>query len=419
MILLKKLPRLHKKVPGISLMIAFLTSMLVLALALVTLASIVRSFERTVGIERGNKVFFAAESGIEAAFFHKNSRQSSVHFDWESWSDGASGTCGEDEESGTCPTELKTVEIQQTGTGAKTRWKLLSRFVPPKGATVSAADRTFSGMIGEFQNIEIPMYYQNANKPTDNQDQINIPLDGGLYNLFVRGDIDTNGTGLGEFDGNQADGAIFNFGDNRTIDRTIPTPTTTLAPGARREQIVVDWSVSRTNGHTGRIQTFSPIRNIGVPCQIDDTTRSAIWCEDDIVSTSAEIISFNDANIHGNVRPCNINDLGYVPTGLGDCKTSLPNFMSGGDIGGTSNISNIRIQMQQLAPLEHQSVVTGNIIAKKDGINFEVELPTNVELPLPYYTIVSEVEQGNYQKEITLTVNEATSIGAFNYVIFE
>lgn len=410
MIFLKKFFHLHKKVPGISLMISFLTSMLVLALALVTLASIVRSFERTVGIERGNKVFFAAESGIEAAFFHKNSRQSSVHFDWEAWSDGAAGTCGENEESGTCPTELKTVEIQQTGTGAKTRWKLLSRFVPEdldSSGSTEPSERIYTGVLKEFQNIEIPLYYDEAENPSLGASQVDMLDSAGSYEFFVRIDPDD------EFDAPVENGNLFNFGDNRTYNQSVTTPTVdVLAAGGRREQIVIDWSLSRQNNTSNRIQTFSPIRDLGVPCQIDDANESAIWCEQDLTESIQEIV-FSEPLISGNVRPCNSSDAGAP-----NCNPSLANFAQGAD-GTGLNVENYKLRMQQLAPLEHHHSNGTEAFAKKDGIDFEVQIPQDTELPLPSYTIVSEVEQGDYQKEITLTVNEATSIGAFSYVIFE
>jgi hypothetical protein len=65
---------------GISLFLALGISFTVLSMAMAIMVSIRRSLYQGEVIERSNQMFFTAESGIEAAFFHHNARGAGTHF---------------------------------------------------------------------------------------------------------------------------------------------------------------------------------------------------------------------------------------------------------------------------------------------------------------------------------------------------
>lgn len=371
---------------GISLPLAFITSMLVLILALYTLNSISRSFERTVGIERSNKVFFAAESGVEAAFFHKNSRIKGAHFDWESWKNTGNNLCKDNPTELECPNWLKTTRLNHADTSTEARWRLLTRFQP-----TGAGDRVYSGVLREYETIEIPFYYDGAPLSTNT---------GTTEDRLESTSITVNFPKIAP--------TGFDFGDQRTIAPPVGgnPPEENLVQ--RKERPVIDWSLSKLHATNG-VQTFIPDTDLGNPCYKDGTLvpRSMLICEDNLrpeTATSTITITLNLSTVTGRVQPC------LTP---GGCATNLQSFFDGVDS------SQYKLRLQSLLPYTDEG--SGDKIA---NIPFTITLPdpgggSEFELPTNTYTIVSKVTKDDYTKEVSFTVNESAGIGAFNYVIFD
>lgn len=388
------------KNPGMSLAIAFVSSMLVLFLALYTFSSITRSFERTIGIERGNKVFFAAESGIEAAFFHKNSRERSSHFDWTTWEDASSNSCDTDTPSAECQGYLKTITINLDDTATETKWRLISRFIPEDSdgsGTFSTEEKTYNGSIKQFQTVEIPLYYDSSMLPTDDP---SISTN--------QGEIDP--TIIVQFPAEvpRPGGSNFNFGNTLPID-DVSDDASFDASVNKRQRILVDWSISRLHSSNG-IQNFVPRTNFSRPClkeilpSTDPKTYedSDVICELELQDGQTQVeFTINSASITGDYLPC--------PTGPGNCPTDLNTFLT------EANTSNFKVRFESLLPYEH--TLDGS---KFNNIPFQMVLNGNTdELPQSQYTIVATVTRGDYEKEVSFTVDEARSIGAFNYVLFD
>ncbi len=120
------------KNPGVSLLISFAVSFTVLGMALVILQLISHSIERSAHIERANQIFFAAESGMEAAFFHHNARGAGTHF----MTSHGSQSLG-----------LDAVNIQVD-------WLLDGR------------EEVVTGVLDEGQTVEVPLFWDGSTNPT-------------------------------------------------------------------------------------------------------------------------------------------------------------------------------------------------------------------------------------------------------------
>jgi len=121
------------------MLIAIGTSFLILGLAMMTLRMASRSLGRSVAIERSNQFYFAAESGVEAALFHKNSRGSGIKF----------SSTTEDSQ-----------KIAHPAVSATTRWTIDGR----KTGVVS-------GSLKQGEVVEIPFQWDNSTKPTNSPNQ--------------------------------------------------------------------------------------------------------------------------------------------------------------------------------------------------------------------------------------------------------
>lgn len=121
------------KKSGVSLLMSFVLTFVVMMISVFVLTSVSRSLERTANIERSNQVFYAAEAGLEAAFFHANVRGPGVAF----------------------TSEAESQKITLEGVDSQVTWTLEGRANP------------VTGILREGENIEIPLYWDDATNPTD------------------------------------------------------------------------------------------------------------------------------------------------------------------------------------------------------------------------------------------------------------
>ncbi len=335
---------------GISILIAMGASFLVLAIAFATMLSIQKMMEQTDGLERSTKLFFAAESGIEAAFYHHNARGQGVNF---------SGT----------PDSQK-VDIN---TNIGVEWKIEGQSNP------------IIGLLKEEQSIQIPLYWDS------NSDPINTPNESGKANNIIvefYHDSDAMGGYKDKFEdlfgGPVVIDSGFDFGDSDN-------------------KVLIDWSVARTNSVKG-IQTFSPKNN-------DCTTPSSDFiCKNDLLSvTSVKIDSTAiTGGKNGRVLP------GYIHSTV-----TLNEFMSCSGLGVDGSDSCKKYVLTFRPLLKFKDSNTGK---KIPGIPYIIKGKNGgspVALPRQSYTVTANVSLGDYSQKVSIKVPEKTSIGAFDYVVFD
>jgi len=213
--------KIKTKNPGISLLIAFGISLLILGIALAVLLSVGKTVGQVANIERSNQIFFAAESGVEAALLHRSIRGDGVEF--------------ADEEQ----------ESQQLGHGsvfATTKWNLEGRSKP------------VMGVLAEYGRIEVPLYWDNAEEPTEDVE---------IHNMEGKDIEDIEIV----FDTEQIEDEEFDFGiDSQGIgpggeeeDRIIAE---NKIPEGGYLQTVLDWNISRIE--SGSLQTLMPFQLQGI-----------------------------------------------------------------------------------------------------------------------------------------------------------
>jgi len=370
------------KEAGISIFISMGTSLLVLSLAFATLTSIARSIDQASNIQRSTQLFFASESGAEAAFFHHNSRGPGTNF------------------TGANTTQI----IAHPSVNANTNWTIQGRTSQVDNAINN--DATIVDILKEGQTYKIPFQWDPATNPGElppvnladygEPNRINDLLE--IRFFQTPADIPSSAA-KDDFEaryGFQADAfdplqGSFDFGDS--VD----------------EDILIDWSITRKNSVQG-VQTFIPVNNQDCSGYISGAGAGYI-CEDDI-----EVIATGD------LRVTTSDPLpGKVLPGSKD--TSLDYFwdcLAGADetvrLGETC--SDYQLTIRPL--LKFNDTVSG---AKVPGIPFQLKLqvpggiPTH--FPLNTYTVVSDVALEDFSQRIEIEIPERTSIGAFDYVIFD
>ncbi|MCF7812160.1 pilus assembly PilX N-terminal domain-containing protein [Candidatus Gracilibacteria bacterium] len=125
---------------GASLFITLGISFTILTIALSIMVSISRSLRESVSIERYNQVFFAAESGLEAAFYHHNARGQGVHF-----------------MADPVPESQK---IPHDAANANVSWFI-------DGRTEGAADNPLVGLLQENQRAQFRFFADNSANPSE------------------------------------------------------------------------------------------------------------------------------------------------------------------------------------------------------------------------------------------------------------
>ncbi len=130
----KNSKKIKNKNAGTSLILALGLSSLILGISYATARLVTKSVERNQSIERSNQVFYAAESGLEAAFFHHNSRGTGTHFMTDNQA---------------------TQKIVHSKVNANIYWKIDGRANPVKN------------IIKESQFISIPLFWDTSTNPSD------------------------------------------------------------------------------------------------------------------------------------------------------------------------------------------------------------------------------------------------------------
>ncbi len=346
---------MSRKEKGISILVSMGTSLLVLALAFATLDSIARSLDQASNIQRTTQLFFASESGIEASFFHHNSRGAGLDFS----SGDASQT------------------IVHPVVDATTSWSLQGRTTTSNGNNAALAE-----MLKENQTIQIQLQWDSSGNPTiapNNSGGPNFISDDLIVNFYNDTDQIPNSTAknalLAEYGASEITSG-FDFGSANT-------------------EVLIDWSLSRKSTTRG-VETFVPTDNS------DCSGATGFICEDQLMA-GTQTISTNNTT-PGKILP-------------GTNVTDLNAFWSCTDSGG-GTCSDFRLTFRSLLKFEDTGTAT-----KIPGIPFMVEYSgsgTVKPFPKSYYTVNSDVSLAEqFSQQISIDIPEKTSIGAFDYVVFD
>jgi len=355
---------------GITIIIAMGTSLIVLALAFATLDSVRQSLEQANNIQRSTQLFFASESGLEAAFFHHNARGA-----------GASFTQTD-----------ATQTIDHPEINAESQWSLIGRSTDTTGG-----DSFYADILSENQTIQLPLQW-------DSRDDVSLTanisgklaatedmtihfyrrlLTTGTPSALTPANADIRaalGTEHNDFAIENASAGNFDFGD----------PT---------DEVLIDWSLSRKNSSAG-VETFIPV--INEDCANTSTTVDGFICESQLNNLSNDSLEINTTNV---------TLVGKILPGLAD--TNLSDFWSCSDAGGGS-CSDFRITFRPL--LGYTDSIDGSKIL---GIPYSIVSSEGTSFPLPDYTVNTDVTQEDFSQAVNLQIPERTSIGVFDYVIFD
>ncbi len=365
---------------GISLLIAMGGSFLVLIMAFATLLSIQKTLAQVESLERSTRLFFATESGIEAAFYHHNSRGAGVEF-----TDISSASNSQ--------------KIEHLNGSIISSW------------TIKGRSKPVVGLLREDETVQIPLHWDNSVDPTQNpnthKDKIGGTPNEEFYLTFYNDSADMSAADKAVLEA-MTNGSVtipnnFNFGDDGDNDDTDGDR------GADGNEILIDWSVSRTVSGVG-IQTFNPKGN---KCKIGDPASDFI-CEQTLL-VGKQTISPNPSN---DTKATGTRE-GRVLPGYADQTVSLHDFMECSDSAAAGNCSDYTLTFRALLNFKDT-----NSNKKIPGIPYTVSGSTNSgstkkSIPKQNYTVTSVVEENNFSQTITLEVPEKTSIGAFDYVIFD
>ena len=167
------------------------------------------------------------------------------------------------------------------------------------------------------------------------------------------------------------------------------------------DEVLLDWSISRKNSGSG-VQTFIPINN-------DDCTNSSPIIDGFICENQLTPLSTGSLDISTTAGAGVID--GKILPGLAD--TNLADFWDCNDVLSGENCSDFRVTFR---PLLSFTDTDGSKIL---GIPFSITSSLGTQFPLPNYTVTADVTQEDFSQAINLEVDERTSIGAFDYVIFD
>ncbi len=217
---LKILKNIRKKNSGISLLMALGISSLVLGISYATVQLVTKSIERNAAIERSNQVFYTAESGIEAAFFHHNARGAGIHF------------VADDEDTQT---------IAHSETISEVYWKIDGRSNP------------FLGTVSENQTIQIPLFWDDSLNPSDTP---NTDGELGIGENFILDFQDTNIPAEFNFGSNDneilIDWSLLRKDSSDELQTFVPTDTS-CADGFICDDNIFKTSINSANATAGKI----------------------------------------------------------------------------------------------------------------------------------------------------------------------
>lgn len=346
---------------GVSVLIAMGTSTLVLTLAFATLDSVARSIEQASNIQRSTQLFFASESGVEASFFHHNSRGAGLNFN----------------------TSHASQSIDHANIQAQTDWSIVGRTVDS-----ISGNPALGGILKEGQSVQIPLSWDSSANPTSEPNNNGNPDSADELQISFYKDTEDIPTGdvkdkIVTEGGTFAIPTGFDFGDSS------PDP-----------EVLIDWSFARKNSAAG-VQTFIPTEN--------DSCGGAIGfiCEDQLLTTTQSITT--NTSIDGKILP-------------GGIITTLNDFWSCSDPGVSGTCSDYRATFRPLLKLvDTKSTADESDDTKIPGIPYTVVLQATStgSFPRSFYTVEADVSQEDFSQRISIDVAEKTSIGAFDYVIFD
>lgn len=242
---------MKRKNPGVSLVVVLGISFAVLGIAMATLSSVSKGLEQGTAIERSNQIFFAAESGVEAALFHHNARGQGVDFP-------SSDALVDDDFP---------QHIFLPASSATVAWKIEGR------------DKPVEGIMHENQTIEIPFFWDDSENPTEEQP------------------IDENDNFNPEHDhaGKLTEAFSLTFD---TSNEKIPRP---FDFGSAENEVFLDWSISRRHVDDG-FQTFLPDK-AGVAICAEGST---FVCEEEFLTDNTFVIdSVVNSEMSGKIFPGN------------------------------------------------------------------------------------------------------------------
>lgn len=355
---------------GVTIIVALGTSLLVLALAFATLNSVAQSIEQANNIQRSTQLFFAAESGLEAAFFHHNAR-------------GQGTTL-----STTADQTLDHDEINAT-----TEWSLSGRAT----GTDDNSDRFYAEILRENQTIQIPLVWDTGSTPLDTPNSSGA-LDVGedITVNFYPGIVSTGSVSGLTPDDDAIRAALSAEYDDFDVNSTV------LDFGSATNEVLIDWSLSRKNANRG-VETFIPTDN--ADCGTPGPAIGFI-CEDQFNSpTNNRLTISTAAAINGKILP-SLTD------------TTLAQFWDCTDANAASTAVCSEFQIT-FRPLLSYSDSNPSNDQKIIGIPFSVIASDATSFPLPDYTVQTDVTQESFSQAVNLEIPERTSIGAFDYVIFD
>lgn len=363
-----KLHLLRKK--GISLIVSVVVSFFVLAMTMAILVSVNKSLQSAVGLERFNQATFAAEAGMEAAFFHHNARGQGVHF-------GDVTSVGSDQ----------TISFPD----GDVQWSILGR-TDDQGLT---SNRVLTGVLLEDQTVTIPLYFDNTASVGENPNTISNGF------ADIENDFELRfGRYLFSPNGSVSSDSYIDLNFDFAADENDP---------------VINWSLSRFNDDE-KLQTFIPMSILDqgrLNCEKGNTyfpLSTGYVCRDHLSGLgSSSYVSVNTTQaIMGKILP-------------GDNQATLNQFVNGSDLyvgSGSNNERKFTLNFRPLMPFED---IDGN---KIKGIPWAIvmqSLPgTAAGIPKPYYEAeVLAVDQNNYRRYVRTTIMEETAVGVLDVLTLE
>ncbi|MCF7846568.1 MAG: hypothetical protein K9M51_00615 [Candidatus Gracilibacteria bacterium] len=318
---------------GISLIIALVTSFFLLGVTLEVLRLAGVSLERAQFLTRGNQVFYAAESGLEAAFFHHNARGQGVDF----------GSLDDAGNAQMISVLDDTISVEWTVDGR------------------SASSDPSTGVLHEYETVQIPLFWDGAADPTEEINLIDI--------------------------------------ENNHLEVMFDTPSTDILLPGGVDRVMVTWELKKIEKDAGEnikeITTFVPTSTaVEDPCEGSFPVGHSFFCASDLNAGNKSFQS-TDA-LPGKVLP-------------GEVETDLLDFYDA--ISGYEYVLTLR----SVGGLDAASGVD-----KIQSLHFSVDTVTaQGDLPLPEYQAKARVSTGDFQKTIAVTIPERAVMGVFDSVIFD
>ncbi len=369
---------------GISLLIALGGSFLVLLVAFATLLSIDKMLSQMASLERSTKLFFAAESGVEAAFYHHNSRGVGVDF----------------EDIGSTGNSQK---IPHLSGSINAEWTIDGRSDDiDDGGDVNAP---IIGLLKEGQTVQIPLSWDDASTPKDDS---SVGKVGGSPSHYFKLEFYNDSDDMAA-----TEEAIFENLFGKRV--SIPADFDFGKDSSDGDEILIDWNLSRKDDTKG-IQTFSPLEN---DCNQDED----FICED-LISQAGQKVAISSNNSFDFKAP--FDRKGRVLPGLGE--VTLKDFMECADSERTNNIScsNYILTFRPLLKFSDTNKTPDDATddTKIPGIPYIITAGSDnstetVPIPKQNYRVDVLVSEGDFSQRVSIEIPEKTAIGAFDYVIFD